>query len=132
MGSDDTLREIVHSESKVKRVMDGVRYLVKSQQPAGPTNIPEEDPETRTTNYVLSHQTGGSTASFFSSASSRMSWSEEETKLIETALAHLDKVPTNNEIRSLFSSSIRLEAILKANSFERIRNKVHNLFNKRR
>lgn len=40
MGKDEVLGEIMFLNEKVKRVLDRVWYLVQSQQPVGPTNLP--------------------------------------------------------------------------------------------
>ena len=122
------LKKIVHSGRKVKRVVDRVRYLVKRQQPDFPTDLPKEDPQQRTASFVL---TQTSAPSVFSSSSARQPWTQEETALITVAVAHLDKVPTNSEIRRIFATSIRLEQILRDNPFDRVRNKVHNIFKSR-
>lgn len=52
--------------------------------------------------------------------------------MIKTAFAHFDKVPRNTEIRSVFSSDIRLEQILRRNPFTRVRAKVKNIFKNRK
>lgn len=58
-------------------------------------------------------------------------WSEEESALIEKALSGFDKCPRNPAIQSIFHSTKELEAIYNAKTFERIRNKVKNIFRKR-
>ena len=111
--------------------------MVQSQKPVVPKDLPKEDPAERTRSFVLSHPLGeqdipeSSAASIYLLASARQAWSAEETVLIKEAVAHLDKVPTHSEIRSIFGSSIRLEQILRSNSFDCVRSKVHNLFKKK-
>lgn len=52
--------------------------------------------------------------------------------IIEKALKGFHKVPRNNEIKSLFNTTKELEAIYKENTFDKIRNKVKNIFQKRK
>ena len=133
MKEDEVLAAIANSERKVKQVVDRVWYLVRSQQPAAPTSLREEDPFERTARFVKENPKGHSlAASVYSSASGRQQWTEEESSLIENAFAHFDRVPRNTEIRSVFPSDIRLELILRKNLFDWIRNKVRNIFKKRK
>lgn len=133
MRGDEVLAKVLNSEAKVKRVVDRVRYLVRSQQPARPTRVPEEDPSKRTATFVESvRKEHSSDASVHSSASGRQAWTQEENEMIKTAFAHFDKVPRNTEIRSVFSSHISLEQILQTNPFARIRHKVKNIFKNRK
>ena len=135
MRSDHILAKVVNSEGKVKRVVDQVRYLVKSQQPADPSSDTEEDASKRTVSFaesVSKEQSQSSAASVYSSASGRLAWTKEETEMMKNAFAHLDKVPRNTEIRRVMSSDIRLEQILRRESFARLRGKVKNIFKNRK
>ena len=60
--------------------------------------------------------------------SGRVDWTDEDTALIEKALLNCSKCPRNTEIRSIFIRTAELQAIFKANTFDRIRNKVKNVF----
>ena len=125
MKTDLVLRKVVNSDVKVKKVIDRVRHLVNSQ----PTLNPQESPLERTAKYVLS---APSTSGLHSIQSGQVEWSEEETAAIEEALKGYDKVPRNTEIISLMSSTQELQAIYKENTFDRIRNNVKNIFQKRK
>lgn len=57
-------------------------------------------------------------------------WTDEDTSLIEKALLDYDKCPEVPKIRCLFIRTPELQEIFKANTFDRIRNKVKNIFRK--
>lgn len=117
---DPILKKVLVSPDKVKKVIDRVRYL-KQKEPAGdPYQLPEDSPTKRRAEYVNAPSTSGDE----SLESGRVDWSEEETQLIEEALYGYEKCPRNTNIRRIFHTSPQLEAILKQNPFEWIRNKV--------
>lgn len=127
--TDNVLRKVVNSDVKVKKVLDRVRHLVNFQSTKDPFELPQESSLERTAKYVLSRP---STSDLQSIESGRVEWTEEETMIIEKALKGFHKVPRNNEIKSLFNTTKELGAIYKENTFDRIRNKVKNIFQKRK
>lgn len=128
MRQDLVLRTSLNSQIKVKKILDRVRYLQDNKPYIDPFQLPEESPSERTANYVYA---APSTSGGFSKESGRVEWSEEESALIEKALSGFDKCPRNPAIQSVFHSTKELEAIYNAKTFERIRNKVKNIFRKR-
>ena len=124
MKTEPALKSIVHSEPHVKKVIDRVRYLYQTREMIDPYQLPEENAAVRTASYVLS---GKPLPPPSSVDSGRVEWSDEETDLIRKALKGWTKCPRNTEIRALFSKTPSLQKILKANTFERVRNKVKNV-----
>ena len=129
MRGSKTLSKPVESEGKVKSVIDHVRYLIKTKETVDPFDLPTEPTSSRTDTYVSTHQL--SLPSAASCESGRLHWTEEETAAIEAALSSYDRLPRIAEIREIFSKSTILCRIMKENSFERVRNKVKNVFRKR-
>lgn len=130
MKTDAVLRKAVHSDPKIQQIIDRVRYLIESQPSLDPFEAPvEEEPSARKAKYVLSRPSMSIGESY---DSGRMEWTEEESKAIEKALKPFEKVPRNTEIVSLFQSTQKLQKIYRENNFDRIRNKVKNIFQKRR
>jgi len=105
-----------------------VRYLQEKQPTIDPFKLPDDSPGERTARYVYGETTSG----HGSLQSARLDWNEEDTKLIDEALSKYEKCPRNPEITKIFSSTPQLQQILEDNSFDRIRNKVKNIFQKRR
>ena len=131
MKADDVLRDVAGSADKVKKVLDRVRYIIKARPTVEPTTLEEEPASIRTAKYVQSHAL--STSSKVPSCDSgRVERSLEDSKALEAALSEYDKPPTNTELRSILCSSDTLQRILEENSFEGIRNKVKNMYRKRR
>ena len=121
------LRKIVNSTEMVKKVLDRVRYLLEKQPTMDPFKLPEESPSKKTQKYILS-ALSVSMPMAASMESGRVDWTDEDTALIEKALLNCSKCPRNTEIRSIFIRTPELQAIFKANTFDRIRNKVKNVF----
>lgn len=94
-----------------------------------PHDLPQESSFHRTAAYVLSKPPGSCVGG--RSEPRRWEWTEEETAIVKRVLAKLDKPPRNTEIPRIYVSSKELRNILSANTFERIRNKVKNIFKKR-
>ena len=111
-----------------EKVTDRVRYLQEKQPTIDPFKLPDDSPGGRTARYVYGETTSG----HGSLQSARLDWDEEDTKLIDEALSKYEKCPRNPEITKIFSSTPQLQQILEDNSFDRIRNKVKNIFQKRR
>lgn len=105
-----------------------MRYLQEKQPTIDPFKLPDDSPGEKTARYVYGETTSG----HGSLQSARLDWDEEDTKLIDEALSKYEKCPRNPEITKIFSSTPQLQQILEDNSFDRIRNKVKNIFQKRR
>ena len=105
-----------------------MRYLQEKQPTIDPFKLPDDSPGGRTARYVYGETTSG----HGSLQSARLDWDEEDTKLIDEALSKYEKCPRNPEITKIVSSTPQLQQILEDNSFDRIRNKVKNIFQKRR
>ena len=116
------------SPEKIKKVTDRVHYLQGKQPTIDPFKLPDDSPGERTARYVYGETTSG----HGSLQSARLGWDEEDTKLLDEALSKYEKCPRNPEITKIFSSTSQLQQILEDNSFDRIRNKVKNIFQKRR
>ena len=126
MRSDLVLRGLVNSQPHVKRVLDRVRYLFDNRSSVDPFDLPEEPADKRTANFVA--QIPDKPPS--TTESGRVEWSSEETECIQEALTFWTKLPSKQEIQSMFQKSSVLRDIYRNNSFERIRNKVKNEFRK--
>ena len=100
-----------------------MRYLQEKQPTIDPFKLPDDSPGERTARYVYGETTSG----HGSLQSARLDWDEEDTKLIK-----YEKCPRNPEITKIVSSTPQLQQTLEDNSFDRIRNKVKNIFQKRR
>ena len=125
--TNTVLRKIVNSDYKIHQVSDRVRYLIKSSSPKDPLHLPEVKPSERTSQYV----SGPPSSDEPSCQSGRLEWTDEETRAIEDALSTLQKPPRNTELRTIFSASPVLRQILLENTFERVWNKVKNVFYRR-
>ena len=129
MKDHPVLHKIVSSSEMVKKVLDRVRYLLEKQPTTDPFKLPEQSSSEKTQKYILS-AFSASLPMAESMESGRVDWTDEYTALIEKALLGYHKCPRVPEIRSLFTRTPELEAIFKANTFERLRNKVKNVFRK--
>jgi len=88
--------------------------------------LPVENPAARTAQFVAAiPDKPPSTIK-----SGRVEWSNEETEAIREAMTFWKKQPNQEEIRQMFHKSQVLRDIFKANTFERIRNKVKNEYRK--
>ena len=126
MKSDLVLRSLVNSQPHVKRVIDRVRYLFDTRSTVDLYELPEEPAEKRTAKFVANiPEKPPSTIE-----SGRVEWTSEETESIREALTFWRKVPTKQEIQSMFQKSSVLRDIFRNNTFELIRNKVKNEFRK--
>lgn len=126
MKTERMLRTIVNSEPHVKKVVDRLRYLTEKRSDVDPRELPEETPSRRTAAYVFSVPNKPPSTI----ESGRVEWTPEETEAIQEALKDLAKCPCKAEIQQLFTKNTILKEIYKANTSERIKNKVKNEFHR--
>ena len=126
MKTDPLLRSLVNSKPHVKSVVNRVRYLFDSQVTADPYELPEESSAERTAAFVGSIPEKPPS----SIESGWVEWSSDETHAIREAIMFCKQCPGNDANRDIFSKTQVLRDILKANTFERVRNKVKNEFRK--
>ena len=124
MRTDIVLRGLINSQPDVKRVLDRVRHLFDKRSIVDPYELPEEPAEKQTAKFVA--DIPEKTPSTIESG--RVEWTAEETEAIQETLTFWRKVPTKQEIQAMFQKSNVLRDIFRNNTFERIRNKVKNEF----
>lgn len=124
MKSNDVLSQSVHADIKIKKVVDRVRYLMQSRPTVDSFDLPVEDPGARTAQYVMSADPApvpsSSGVPSSHSQSGRLELTNEDTIIIEKAIATFHKVPRKTELRSLFLSSDDFQRIWNENNFARI------------
>ena len=116
------LTKALISPEKVKKVTDRVHYLQEKQPTIDPRELPDDSPEERTPRYVYGETISG----HGSLQSTTLDWDKEDT-----ALSKYEKFPRNPEITKIFSSTPQIQQTYQDNSFDGIRNKVKNTFQKR-
>lgn len=126
MKSDPILQTLANSETNVRKVENRVRYIFDKRPTVDPFELPEESAANRTAQFVA----GISDKPPSTIESGRVEWSYDETEAIQEALTFWKKLPTQEQIREMFRKSQVLRYIFKANTFERIKNKVRNEYRK--
>ena len=110
----------------MRKVVDRVRYIFDKRPTVDPFELPEESAANRKAQFVA----GIPDKPPSTIESGRVEWSNDETEAIQEALTFWKKLPTQEQIREMFRKSQVLRDIFKANTFERIKNKVRNEYRK--
>ena len=126
MKSDPLLRRLVNSEAHMRKVVDRVRYIFEKRPVVDPFELPKESADKRTAQFVAAIPKKPPS----SIQSGRVEWSDEEMEAIQEALMFWTKLPNQEEIREMFRKSRVLREIFRANTFDRIKNKVKNEYRK--
>ena len=127
MSGNPVLKQCLQSPSLIKKVGDRYRYLRQVEPRINPIELPVEEKQKRTHDFVFSPSV--STKSVGTSSCEERS--NDDTATIEEALQPYNDCPRNAEIKELFNATPELRLIFTNNLFDRIKNKVKNLMRKK-
>ena len=114
------------SKTRVKQVVDFVNY-------AAQTKCAKVDPpRTKQTTQakVTSWLDDFDDSSTRSNASKRNEWDPEDTALLIEAFKDFSELPSTTQIRTVINRDMRLQRLLDASKWDRVYNKLKNIFRK--
>ena len=109
-----------------RKVADRVRHC----QSIVPRSLPEATLEKE--ERVQAWQEQSSTISLDTVSSSRQIWSAEDTATLEKRFKNVSKCPKKGELKTVMEESQELKDLVERNEFNRVYEKVKNIFKKRK
>jgi len=124
MATNTVLSPLSTIRGRVKQVVNHVNNLVKKSGRAA--TPPAAEPEAAKTSSWLDDFDNPSTRS-----SRRSEWDDEDTKRLERAFKDFKKLPSTALIRTILNKDTELNAIKEREGWNRIYNKLKNMFKKK-
>ena len=116
------------SKKRVKQVVNYLNYVINTEAATPTPPEAEVSQETKVSNWLDDFDDPSSR----STAPKRNEWDPEDTELLRKAFREHSELPTTKDIRRIIRSNPKLQDILDVGGWDRVYNKLKNIYRKKK
>ena len=132
--AQNTLRHVPNlyvlsfSKNRVKQVVNYLNYVIKTEVPKATLPEAELSQEAKVSNWLDDFDDPSSR----STAPKRNEWDPEDTEVLKKAFREYSELPPTKDIRRISSSNRKLQDMEDVGGWDRLYNKLKNLYRKKK